>query len=367
MDARQRLNDELTSILEGGLGLAVFPRTILARWERLRPGEVRTSTTWRGGQIVASYLLLFCALPVAAGSLLPGFTPSRPLLTLQIYGAFWAGWSTVTATFASDAVLRIFRRDVLPRLPEGACAAIVEELQLRYRPGVLRLQSWIIAAAAAGLAGLLVQRPELPLLEVIWWCCGWAILFATAAKVVATATFYRLFPPWLVDALGARLRLDPGRSDLVEAIARIGRIILLFWVGIAFSIALILPAGIDWTRPRALLLDETTRWFVTVEVPLTGFFSIGVGVLVFLAVESALRRVAQTLQLRTLERIDTEAGARIERVEHLTIDDLKRVAELRALYASLAASGSYRSLFASALSVLLPFVPLFTLLVTALR
>ncbi|NIJ19123.1 hypothetical protein FHS95_000792 [Sphingomonas naasensis] len=367
MDARQQLDDELASILDGGLGLAVFPRVVLARWEALRPDAVRTSAIWRGGQIFAGYLVFFCAVPWLAGLLLPGFVPSRPLLALQIYGAFWAGWSTITATLASDAVLRILRRDVLPRLSETACAAIREELRLRYRPGALRLQSWIIAIAAAGLAGLLVRRPDLPLPELVWWCCGWAILFATAAKVVATATFYRLFPPWLVDALGTRLWLDPARSELVEAIARIGRIILLFWVGIAFSIALILPAGIDWTRPQALLLDPTTKWFVTVEVPLTGFFSIGVGVLIFLAAESALRRAAQTLQLRALERIDAEAGARIARIDTLTTDDLKQVAELRALHASLAAGGSYRSLFVSALSVLLPFVPLFTLLVTMLR
>lgn len=367
MDGRTRLDEQLSVILDGGLGLAVFPKSILRSWGTLRPAKVRASALWRGFQIFSVYLVLFYAVPSAVAHFTLGAVPaaSRPLLVLQIYGAFWAGWSTVTATLASDAVLRILRRDVLPRLSETTCDTIAEQLRLRYRPARLLLQSWIIAAVAATAAGLLIRDND-RLLEIVWWSCGWAILFATSAKVVATGTFYRIFAAYLADALGTRLWLDPVRSELVEAVARIGRVILLFWVGIAFSIALILPAGLDWSYAGGLRLHKETALFVALEVPVAGFFSIGVGVLVFLSAEAAIRSAVRTSQLRTLERLDGEAAAQIARIDQIGSDELKRVGEIRALHAALAGNGAYRSLFVGSLSVLLPFVPLFSLAITLL-
>jgi hypothetical protein len=363
MDGRERLDRRLSVILDGGLGLAVFPKRMLRSWERLRPAEIRASASWRGGQIFLAYLLLFYIVPLAVHYFYSGaFEPLRPLLVLQIYGAFWAGWSTVTATLASDAVLRTLRRNVVPHLTDVACAEIADELARRYPQGKLLVQSWIIAAAAALVAGLAIYAPGTSLFETVWLCCGWAILFATSAKVVATATFYGIFPAYIVPALSDRLWLDPVLSELVDSVGRVGRTILLFWIGIAFSIALILLAGLNWSTVGTVHLHPEVTWFVAIEVPATGFFSIGVGVFVFLSAEAAIRGAARTLQLRTLERIDAEAGALIARIDTAGSDELKRIAELRALHASLATNGSYRGLFIGSLSVLLPFVPLLALL-----
>jgi len=368
MSAREELRRNLESLLDGGLGLAVFPTAILRRWAHLRPRSARGSATWRGAQIFFVYLLLFCGLPWAVHLLFSTrFHPSQALTALQVYGAFWAGWSTITAIFTSQTVLGIIERDVLPHIPEDTCAKLTAKLCQSYPQTRLLLQSWLMAAAGAALAGILVYRSgKTPLLEIVWWSFGWAILFATSAKVVAVASFYRVFPDALADAFAGRLWLDPARSELVESVARIGKVILLFWVGIAFSISLILLARLDWS---ALLLGKwrllkDTASFVAIEVPITGFFSIGVGVLVFLFSEAGIRAAVRNAQLRSLERIDAEVGSHLDRLDRLTSDEMQRLEKLRTLHSEIAGGDSYRSFVISSLSVLLPFVPLLSLLFT---
>jgi hypothetical protein len=365
------LRSELESLLGGGLGLDVFPTAMSRRWARLWPRSVRESAVWRGAKIFVAYLLLFCGLPWAVHLLFrTPLPPSEPLMALQVYGAFWAGWSTVTATLTADTVLGILGRDVLPGLSGDTCIRLTETLRRSYPRTRLLLQSWLIAAVAATIAGILVHPASTSRFEIVWWSAGWAILFATSANVVAVASFYRILPDALPDVLAGRLWLDPAQSKLVESIARIGRVILLFWVGIAFSIALIVPAGLDWSAPRTAWLRimlpdawlKETVSFVAVEVPIAGFFSIGVGVLVFLSAEAGIRAAVRMARLRSLERIDAEMGSRLDSLDRLTTEEIQRLQELRTLHSAVASTDSYRSLLISSLSVLLPFVPLLSLL-----
>jgi hypothetical protein len=373
MSARDALRSKLESLLGGGLGLAVFPPAVVRLWARLLPRSVRGSAFWGGAKISVGYLLLFCGLPLAVHRLFSS-APSQALLALQVYGAFWAGWSTVTARLTSETVLGILERDILPRLSDDTCAKLAAKLDQRYPETRLRRQSWIIGAVAAALAGYLVYSPG-TLIEVVWWAVGWAILFATGANVVAVASFYRALPDALPDALADRLWLDPVRSQLVESVARVGRAILLFWIGTAFSIALILLAGLDWSElsPEQLLrgdwpglgewllLTETAR-FVKLEVPIAGFFAIVGGVGVFLSAEAGIRAAVRNVQLRSLERIDAEVGSHFARLDRLTSEEMKRLEELNTLHSAVAGAASYRGFVVSSLSVLLPFLPLLSLL-----
>jgi hypothetical protein len=160
--------------------------------------------------------------------------------------------------------------------------------------------------------------------EIIWWSLGWALLFTTAAKVVNVGRFYRLFAAHLRDNSDRLYTLGPARSTLVTSVASVGQIMLLFWFGIAFSIALAIPFGVkEWTiwAPSSInvssvhdffyslyndfiRLEPRKNWFVLVEVPVAYFFSIGLGTIVFLRSELAIKRAVRNVMRTMLRSIE---------------------------------------------------------------
>ena len=246
--------------------------------------------------------------------------------------------------------------------------------------------SWGIAIPGAALAGYLVYHDasaisEPAIGEVVWWSCGWALLFAAAAKVVNVSRFYRLFAAHLQDDPGELYAMDPARSTLVVSIAAVAQRMMLFWFGEAVSIALVIPFDVkDWgswwastdywpgpglfhSLPAALFtLDFSRNSFVGIDVLVTGFFSIGFGTIVFLRNEAALRQAVNTVTRSTLRLVEIEVADLSNRLGALDEANWKRLTELNALHKEVATAGSYRSIIVSGLSVMVPFViPLISL------
>jgi hypothetical protein len=260
---------------------------------------------------------------------------------------------------------------IIPELPAETAGAIDHDLERRFDRTRLLYVSWGIGVASAVVAGILVYHdaltddPNPPIIEIIWWCVGWWILFATAAKVVNVGSFYRVFATHLEDDSVKLYPIDPARSTLVMNIASIGQTMLLFWFGIAVSIAAIIPFAAfgshstDYSNAAKFfssLRDMTSSSFVFAMVPVTGFFSIGLGTIVFLRSEAALRRAIKTTTVSTLRLIETEIGNLSDLPSPQA--DLSRLEKLNALHKDVAMAGSYRSLIISGLSLLLPFIPL---------
>jgi hypothetical protein len=161
--------------------------------------------------------------------------------------------------------------------------------------------------------------------------------------------------------------MDPAHSTLVTSVASVAQRMMLFWFGIAVSIAVVLPFGVlehystvpsffsslSWSMFQ---LDPSNNWFVLVEVPITGFFSIGLGTIVFLRSEAAIRGVVKDVTRSTLRFIEREVADLSIRLKELDEAHLKRLMELSALHNGVAKAGSYRSLIISGLSVLIPFI-----------
>jgi hypothetical protein len=384
----ERLKQSIADLLAKSLGLVPLPHSIFSVWLAGLPARVRTNPYLEGLWTGACYILLFCGIPWVLFFVAPSHIakPSWSLFFLQVYGGFWCGWAVTSSIITSSSVSKIIENNIIPELSAETAKKIDQEIARDFGTTRLLCVSWGIAIPGAALAGYLVyhdastiSKPAIG--EVVWWCCGWALLFAAAAKVVNVARFYRLFAAHLADDPGGLYAMDPARSTLVTSIAAVAQRVMLFWFAGAVSIALVIPFDVkDWSSwwastyyspapglfhslPAALLtLDLPHNSFVGIDVLITGFFSIGFGTIVFLRNEAALRQAVNTVTRSTLRLVEIEVADLSHRLGELDEANWKRLAELNALHKEVATAGSYRSIIVSGLSVMVPFViPLISL------
>lgn len=381
--ARRRVERRIEALLEGSLGLNVF-------WKRSAassPSSLALSTNplAAGFQMAALYLIVFVVAPWLVLTLGQGYLPKSfwALANYQIYGALWSGWAATATRLASRSVKERLADEILPGLEEKALNLIRKDLDRHHRPRLVAT-SWAIGIAGATAAAILISwdlRQEAgSQWLILWWSAGWTLLYATAAKVVMVGSFYRRFGDALAEDFEQLFWVDPGRSALVMSVAALGKRMLLFWCAIAASIALVIPFGIvGWVlrdEPRhaaqslptlgnlvwgADTFNLAQSYFVAGHFVVTTLFSIGAGSLVFLRSELGIRRAVRRASLATLRTIEKEA-AELRAVESGSEDQIKRLEELKALHEEVASAGGYRSVVKSVISLLLPVVPLLTLL-----
>jgi len=367
MVAHDELEKRVTELLEGSLGLSILPGPATPA----KPSMFRDDY-WAGLEIGLLYAPFFCVIPwflsVVSHSPFLKFSPS--LFYLQIYGSFWSGWATASTRIASSSVLKTIKSSIIPELSAETADAICQYLNGRFERGRLLYVSWglalLCAAAAGGLIYYDARDGKPPIGEIVWWSVGWWILFATAAKVVNVSCFYRVFAAHLEDEPERLFAMDPARSTLVTSVASVGQTMLLFWLGIAVSIAVIIPfaavgsLGTSYSSATGFVssLLHLGDKFVFAEVPIAGFFSIGLGTIVFLRSEAAIRRAVKKATKSTLRLIEIEVGNLADLGIPSEAPSLERLAKLKTLHNDVATAGSYRSLVISGLSLLLPFIPL---------
>ena len=380
MTPRKQLEHQIADILEGSLGLAIFPswRDIFPKW--IFPRWLGTKSNTRppskfrlvlernpfaaGLAVSAIYAFLFCALPWLLFHAWPFYfqKPSPQLISLQIYGAFWCGWVTTTTNIASASILNTIKDLVTPALPEVVVETVRAKLKNRYqeKKRVLR-NSWALGAFFAALAGFFVyhdaEKACLPLpsiLTLLFWCAGWAILFTAEAKVINVSQFYRYFASCLEDDPNALFAMDPARSTLVSGIAQLSQTMLWFWCGIAVSIAVVIPFAVEPWHGDAFWTSYSKNWFVFWFIVFAGTASTGWGAIIVLQCEAALRRAVGKVTHSTLRAIK----AAVANLPGVLMDtgDMTRLSALNALHKEVAAAGSYRSAIASAFSVIVPFI-----------
>jgi len=161
------------------------------------------------------YAILFCLLPVA-------FFDWQPVLfCLSVYGSLYIAWATVIARLTSGKVLEEIECRIVPALSGESVDNINNEIARRFKEAPLTLISWTVAIAGAAAVGWTISRdvPRAPF-QVVWWCVGWLLLFATGARTTLVARFYRVFAEHLKGEPNIYM-FDPARSTLVKGIAAV--------------------------------------------------------------------------------------------------------------------------------------------------
>jgi hypothetical protein len=266
----------------------------------------------------------------------------------------------MTARSASAAVLGIIERQVIPDLSPQTANRIESDLARHFSEARLSRISWTIAILGAVASGIAIRHnvPNAGFQVVVWWAAGFSILYVTAARATNVARFYYYFAKHLGEEPNIYV-LDPARSNLVMGISAVGKRILLFWVGILVAVAMLVPVVSKGAQlPTAvsgwhswLLMDSL---FGQLVVSISALFSIPFGTAVFLMSENMIRKAVESVRHAAIRFIERDVASLFASRNSLDESQWKRVGELRALHKDLATSGSYQSLFASGLSLLVP-------------
>jgi hypothetical protein len=302
-------------------------------------------------------------------------TSRKTLFWLSVYGSCWSVWATIFARMTSRSISTTIKNDLIPVLSDRTVGMIDKYLARVYSPRRLLLFPTVGAFVTALIAGGAIRHdvPSASYIEILWWSVGWFLILITAASTMYSATFYRSFSIHLESEREQLYVMDPARSTIVKIVASIGRRVLIFWVLVAVGIALVIPFLFIFSVDPPTITSQSTGYFgllsdlfafksnlfVVSIVPITAFFSIGVGAVVFLLSEHAIRSGVDCALRSTLRSIELELAELFSRRSQLDQVQWQRLKR-----ASVHCTSSSRqqapteSAVSSGFSILAPLAPL---------
>jgi hypothetical protein len=295
--------------------------------------------------------------------------PDRQLLWLSVYSSFYMTWVVTLARLTSRTVQSKLEDDIIPSLSPETCRYIDTALRQRFPRGRVTTISALIAIGGTLLSILsLDAETRAHWGQVLWWAPGWILLFFTAARVTIVARFYGLFAENLGREQPKLYAIEPADSVLVRDISSVGRTMLLFWIGVSLSIAILMLFAVlsDGNLGTLKSLHDYMKLplapFALVVVPISITFSFFLATWVFLRSENAIAVAVAAVSRTTLLSIEASMRDLIGRVARLDEIESKRLASLRELHVAVVKAGTYRSFFLRAVSVAMSLVGPITLL-----
>jgi hypothetical protein len=330
--------------LAGTLGASPFAFRQLSNARSTLSGALFTAV---------SYAIVFCGLPWIL------FKDSGPLFWLSVWASCYFAFAAAIARATSWSIFKVIENSILPDLSDTATAVIDEDLARRFdstRVSIVALRVALIATAVSAIVLYCDVMRHCPakssasLWQIGWLCCGYFILYFTAARATYVARFYGTFATHLKIDSDRLYALDPARSRQVVHIASVGQRVLLFWFGIVCAVATLYP-----------LFYRCLPWFVIFVVPVASFFSVGFGTVIFLNSEKDIRSVVKKVSRATLNSLEKEIEDLFTRRSTLDESQWQRMRVQIASRDHLIATGSYRSAVLSWLNILgplaLPLIP----------
>jgi len=316
------------------------------------------------------------AEPIARCRSLPAGTEvsvAPKLASLLVWGSLYFAAASFICTRATRQIVDIVEHDILPFASARFADAVRRELAREQTPLLVHLVPAVVAVLAIGATIWALDNEPctdgLPLeasrslsgqhLFLGFWAVFMFYLYFTGARAVVTATFTPIFAGALDGERESLYLIDAAGSPLVVGLAQLNRVVLLFWakifVVIVSAMVLALPPGPFDFAPNSP--------FLFTLIPVSGFFSIGVGSLIYLGSEST---IATTLRRFTLDRA-RPLQVRINRLLADPDGEDEAAAAIRAQLAALhdriVAGGRYGSRTGTAVSLALPFtMPVIALL-----
>ena len=334
-----KLAHELDTLL--GETLGAFPKSPLSALPLLRfPPAIR------GLCLGLIYAVLFVAIPLVVLK-----TPRMMLLT--VWGACYFLYAVTAAELACASIRSTISEELLPFFSEQRSRLVSQLLRKRFSTKRILWSSTSIALACTMISIWTIRFSSIDLPgwgEMLWWACGFFVLYLTAARVTDISRFYGVFSASLSLEDGSTYEPSPAHSLLVKKTALVGRLIVLFWIAITISVWTLLPVVKEFHEANSPSL------FVYLLVPIASFFSLGFGTFYFLRSESQIRRYVERKVDGSLHSLQHEINTLFLNRDGLPDPEIKRLQELRSIRKELEETGYYRSFGATSISLLTPLV-----------
>ncbi|MEM9045076.1 MAG: hypothetical protein AAGC81_10290 [Pseudomonadota bacterium] len=357
MTQRTELLHVIDEILGGTLG-AIF-RFMRSFVKKDQSSPLRGATEMGG-----VFLLLFAILPGIWAWFVIG--NAHPMNVLSLWGAVYLWYACLTAQITSDSVESVIADIVAPNLAESTCGEIARELLTPFNEARVSIVSLAFSTVFAVITWIALMYDigswqesdnnqssirRFEMIQITWCVIGFFLLYIVAARATFVGFFYLKFANVIRRENAESFPLDPAHAVLIRGIGLIGKRMLLFWIGIALSVA---------TLP---LLFPGFTYFLLFVVPTAVLFSLICGSFVFLTAEADLRHVVSVQRSRQLRALEEEIKTLFDRRSQLDKEGWAQLENLQSLRKQLLETGNYRNDVLSFLSVIAPlFAPILTLL-----
>jgi hypothetical protein len=353
-ESNERLMKELERVLGAGMG---------ARLPFIGPMRQGKPIWWALG-----WLLVY-SLACAA---VTGVDPSRQpkLFSLLVWGGLYFTVALYFALSATSQVLETIRSAVLPFASPAYVDAVRANLSRRY--GAAQLIFLPLLVAMLCLAAALWAIGELPGVpasldaglrspEMLFWAATYFLYFLGAAMSAIASRFYRSFADHLELESESFYVLGAADTPLVRGLARLANQVLTF---LAFIFLLVASAMLLAVVPKDSYSLEPESRLLLLMVPSTCFVCLGIGSLVYLGTEAAIRRTLQGFTLRQAATVEREGNRLFHSRGTIGPEKAGELDQLARLHDRIVAGGRYGSRLGAAISITLPLaMPLLSLVI----
>lgn len=261
---------------------------------------------------------------------------------------------------ATLRLLDVIRRDILPFASDDYAATVRAKLAAQPAFLLFQLVPYSVAALTAAMALWNIREEIEPLswdatpfpLDLLMWIGGSFYIYFASMRAVMTATFTRVFAVSLDRERASLYPLGAADSPIVEGLAKLNRTMLAYW---AMAFPVLLSAMLLLLPPGRFALSPGSP-YLFVLIPVAVFFSLGVGTLVYLGNESAIRAVLRRYAVERAEPLQRQIDVLLQGPDVASEATDARVERLVRLHDRILAGSRYGSRVGTIVSIALPLV-----------
>lgn len=316
------------------------------------------------------WLFFYAALwlTVAMGAIAPGSSREK-LVTLIAWSSCYFAGALYLARASTRRLLDTIDKDILPHATPTFEKRVADELDRRFGPVSLVLIPALAAAVSVVAAWWAISRDtERPMalcgppdVELILFLASAFVYFYAAAVAVVAARFYSAFANNLEAERPVFYVMGAADTPLIKGLSKLGTQVLTFW---ALIFLLVLSSMLlSFAPPKEYELTRHSS-FLFLLVPIAGFFSLGLGSLLYLQTEARIRATLQRFVNEQAKVLQKKSNKMIDPAENHWPEDPDALKRLTEWQDRILAGGCYGSRAGTGISIALPFVlPLLTLLI----
>jgi hypothetical protein len=313
---------------------------------------------------------LYALIPILQMLCLPG---SHELILLSWWGVVYFGLVVTLTRSTSLAVVEVIEALLLPNVPEEFACSVRQNIERNFARPRIFMKSLGVASIVMLISCLLLR--QFHWVQLCVWGIGFFVLYFTASQATLTAPFYTCFGDSLKKHSEALFAADPVASPAVSACTALARRVLWYWF-VVFLLVMSLIAV-----PHVMSLHLASRFvgtssadasqFISTAVFVAGFFSFGLGSLVYLRFRSDLRIAVDRVRLATLSRVQGRYSRLASNRGTLSTDEWIQLGRLKRTSDYLSRpgymGGSLQGIFGVVAAVLPPLISIVGAVLTLLK